>query len=90
MQLSEYEFRYVLGLVLAVCLIRYFIYSWTLSVIKKSDAFDAEEENPSDSANCTQQENEQLTEEPPKQIYQQLALIAGLLTVATALLFLGS
>jgi len=90
MQLSEYEFRYVLGLVLAACLIRYFIYSWTLSVIKKADTLDAEGGDPSDSEICAQQESEQLIEDSPKRMYMQWVLIAALFAAGVTLLFMGS
>jgi len=90
MQLSEYEFRYVLGLVLAACLIRYFIYSWTLSVIK-ADEPDAEG-GPSGDADCTPQKNEQFIENDPaetKRMYWKWLLIAALFAAATILLIIG-
>lgn len=91
MQLSEYELRYILGLVLVACIIRYFIYSWSLHVIKKeADAFDTEHCAPLGDADCTRQENDENNLAETKRMYLQWALIAVLFAVAVTLLFIGS
>ena len=92
MQLSEYDLRYILGLVLVVCIIRYFIYSWSLSIAKES-TLDTKHDSPLGNAKSARQENEQfinIDSIETKQMYWKWALITVLLVMAGALLFIGS